>query len=156
MESLRREKEEEELDQQIEDLQKNKLPDPKELMEEEKKRQQEVNEKADNYYKTKPKVLNSSDLPEIESKLKKLLEMKENQKETDNDKKRIIEDYVEELQRDKNAILETLGKKGSQRILERIQSKFTDLVQKYEKERKLLELKDITLLKKKTRIRYKL
>ena len=71
MESLRREKEEEELDQQIEDLQKNKLPDPKELMEEEKKRQQEVNEKADNYYKTKTKVLNSSDLPEIESKLKK-------------------------------------------------------------------------------------
>ena len=149
MESLRKEKEEEELEQQREDLKKHDLPDPKELMEEEKKRQQEINEKADNFYKIKPKVLNSSDLPEIESKLKKLYEMKDNEKEIDKDKKRILEEYVEELQRDKNAILETLGKKGSKRILERIQSKFTDLVQKYEKERKVLELKDITILKKK-------
>jgi hypothetical protein len=150
MESLRRKQEEEELEKQKEDLINDELPDPNELSVIEKNRQKEINEKADNAFKVKPKVLNNTDLPKIESKLKKLYEMKEKKGDKeDKVKNQILDDYIEELQRDKNAILDSLGKKTSKKILEKIQSKFSDLQQKYEKERKILELADIAQLKKK-------
>ena len=150
MESLRRKQEEEELEKQKEDLINDELPDPNELSAIEKNRQKEINDKADNAFKVKPKVLNNSDLPKIESKLKKLYEMKEKEGDKeDKAKNQILDDYIEELQRDKNAILDSLGKKASKKILEKIQTKFSDLQQKYEKERKILELADIKKLKKK-------
>ena len=148
MESLRRKQEEEELEQQKQKLTNNDLPDPKELSLIEKNRQKEINEKADNAFKVKPKVLNDSDLPKIESKLKKLNEMKD-QEGDDKTKNKILDDYIKELQKDKNSILDSLGKKASKRVLERIQNKFSTLNQKYEKERKILELADIAKLKKK-------
>ena len=149
MESLRRKQEEEELEKQKEDLINDELPDPNELSAIEKNRQKEINDKADNAFKVKPKVLNNSDLPKIESKLKKLYEMKEKEGDKeDKAKNQILDDYIEELQRDKNAILDSLGKKASKRVLERIQNKFSTLNQKYEKERKILELADIAKLKK--------
>ena len=55
---------------------------------------------------------------------------KEGDKE-DKAKNQILDDYIEELQRDKNAILDSLGKKASKKILEKIQTKFSDLQQKY-------------------------
>ena len=103
MESLRRKQEEEELEKQKEDLINDELPDPNELSEIEKNRQKEINDKADNAFKVKPKVLNNSDLPKIESKLKKLYEMKEKEGDKeDKAKNQILDDYIEELQRDKN------------------------------------------------------
>ena len=67
----------------------------------------------------------------------------------DKTKNKILDDYIKELQKDKNSILDSLGKKASKRVLERIQNKFSTLNQKYEKERKILELADIAKLKKK-------
>ena len=149
IEALRSKEEEDELRHQLDDL-KNK----KELNEEEKKNNRilEKNkqglavEMATIAFKEKAKELNANDLPLISSKLKKLAEMKKKAK--DKRQKRMINEYIRELNRDKVAIIKAIKDKNRKKLKKINSTVFNDIVNENKTERDKLKANAIKQIEK--------
>ena len=149
MESVRRQNEEDELKQQLEDLKIKKKfteEEKRNLRDYEKEKRKNAINAANAIFKEKAKELDVNDLPLISMKLEQLNEMKKKEKNKTNEK--LINEYIKELTKDKTAIIRAIRQSNIDKLKTQNSKQFKSLIKESKTEREDLMEKDSLKIEK--------